>query len=249
VVLDRHVKDVPVVITDPMDRQVARGDFGGAIRKFGNNPDVGTTEEDLWDGGGTYPWQTAGVALEVISGSAQDGPGGTGALTVEVQGLDDDFALQTVEATLNGDSAVALTGTTWRRVFRVKVLTAGSGGKNVGAITVRVASAGAVQAVITAGRNQTLMAVYTVPAGKVGYLEEVYFGAASNKIVEVALYVRPEGGVFNVKRVFHVFRAPFQYTYPIPLPVAAKSDVVMRATAESAGDPVSAGFTLWYEDA
>ena len=232
---------------DPVE--IARGRFHGPMRKFGNNPNAGTGEETLWDGSSLYTYMSAAGALTIVSGEAADkgvATASTGARTAEVQGLDENYVLQTETVTLNGTDAVTLTKT-WIRVFRVKVLTAGSGRKNAGIIQVK--SGSTVVAQIAVGKNQTLMALFTVPANSVGYIEDIYFGNASNKVVEAYLYVRPFGQVFQVKRVFHLYREPFQYKYAIPFKVEPMSDIEIRHVAESAGDPVSGGFTLWYEDA
>lgn len=235
------------MVNEPFLFEVARGRHGAAMRKFGSNPDVGTTEEDVWDAGGSFPWQSSAVSLEVLSADGADAAAGTGARTVEVQGLDANWAMQTKTATLNGISAVAISGT-WLRVFRMKVLSAGSGGKNVGALTCRVASGGDTQAMILVGYNQTLMALFTVPADQQAYMVELYFSCASSKTFEVALYVRTFGEVFQLKRLFHIYRQPFPYLFPIPLVIEPKSDIVVRATGSASGDPLSAGFTLWHEE-
>lgn len=53
------------------------------ITALGNNPDVDTgIHEDIWTGGGLYPWMTAATSLEIVSDSANDTAAGTGARTV-----------------------------------------------------------------------------------------------------------------------------------------------------------------------
>ncbi len=136
------------------------------IHKFGSNSnvDIATAPEALWEGGGVYPYQTGTVSIEGISDSAQDGVAGTGALTITVEGLDENWDRQSETFTTNGTSAVAIAGT-WRRIFRAYVVTSGSGSINAGTVDIQIASAGAVLAKIGVGTGQTLMATYTVPAG------------------------------------------------------------------------------------
>lgn len=64
------------------------------IAALGNNPDVDTASlpEDVWSGGGAYPWMTASTALEILSSSANDASAGTGARTVIINGLSDAYA-------------------------------------------------------------------------------------------------------------------------------------------------------------
>lgn len=64
------------------------------IAAIGNNPDLDTATlpEDIWTGGGGYPWLTASTALELLSSSANDTSAGTGARTVTINGLDINYA-------------------------------------------------------------------------------------------------------------------------------------------------------------
>ena len=70
---------------------VAKGDFTGysKISKFGRNPGVKSADyESIWDGSNLYPWPTAAETLSVVSDDADDTSAGTGARTVEIEGLD-----------------------------------------------------------------------------------------------------------------------------------------------------------------
>jgi hypothetical protein len=144
------------------------------IRKFGANRsvDTGSVPESIWSGGGLYPWPAAPVLLEVLGGALDVSPS-AGAWTVEVHGLDANWESQVAVVTLNAATPVAIPTITWRRVFRARVVTAGSGGVNAGAITIRVASGGTTLALIEAGLGQTTMAIYTIPAGCTGYITQI----------------------------------------------------------------------------
>ena len=88
---------------------VAKGDFTGYsnVSKFGYNPTVGSSDyESIWEGSNAYPWMSAADQLEVLSSSANDTSAGTGARTVELQGLDSSWNLLTETVTMNGTSAV-----------------------------------------------------------------------------------------------------------------------------------------------
>jgi hypothetical protein len=152
---------------------VAKGDFTGYsnVSKFGINPTVGSGGfESIWEGSNAYPWPTAAATLSVVSASANDASGGTGARTVEIQGLDSSWNLLTETITMNGLTPVVTTGS-FLRVFRARVVTAGSLKSNAAEIT--MSSGGTTLAYITydtIGMGQTLMAVYTIPNGKTGYI-------------------------------------------------------------------------------
>jgi hypothetical protein len=152
---------------------VSKGDFTGYsnVSKFGVNSTVGSGGfESIWEGSNAYPWPTTAATLSVVSASANDASGGTGARTVEIQGLDSSWNLLTETITMNGTTPVVTTGS-FLRVFRARVVTAGSLQSNAAQIT--MSSGGTTLAYITydtIGMGQTLMAVYTIPNGKTGYI-------------------------------------------------------------------------------
>ena len=118
---------------------VAKGDFTGYsnVSKFGYNPTVGSGNyESIWEGSNAYPWMSTDDQLEVLSSDTDDTSAGTGARTVELQGLDSSWNVLTETVTMNGTSAVTTTGS-FLRIFRARVVTAGSSGRNEGTITIR----------------------------------------------------------------------------------------------------------------
>lgn len=231
---------------------VARGAAGIPVIVMGRNPDVDTSPEDLCDQGGDLTFPTSAESLEVLSASANDDgdPAGTGARTVTVAGLDANYVPQSLAVTMNGTTAVALTGTTWRRTFSVKVATAGSGGVNAGNITLRVAGGGATRAFMLASHGRTNLGFYTVPAGKAGYL--LAFNAwfpldqPTSPIGEIGIMTRS----FNAAPAWHrresvVLNAIAgfnqRYEFPIPLRIPEKSDIKLRAFDNNVADTLVAG--------
>ena len=209
-------------ITD-QNFQIARGLVRGAshINKFGYNPDVGSNFETVWDGSNLYTYiGTAGTALVTSSNTSDDNNG-----TVEIQGLDANYNVQTVTATIGGSA----TQETFIRVFRVKMLTANTDTSNVGTITVTVDSKSA--AVISPTKGQTLMAVYTIPAGKKGYLVKLQGNLEKAKESEFQLMARPFGGAFNIKGKFGSSGDVVNYDYPVPLEFDEKTDIEVQVRA------------------
>ena len=203
--------------------QIARGLIRGAshINKFGYNPDVGSNFETVWDGSNLYTYiGTAGTALVTSSNTSDDNNG-----TVEIQGLDANYNVQTVTATIGGSA----TTETFIRVFRVKLLTANTGTSNVGTITVTVDSTAA--AIISPTKGQTLMAVYTIPAGKKGYLLKLQGNLEKAKESEFQLMVKPFGGAFNIKGKFGSSGDVVNYDYPVPLEFDEKTDIEIQVRA------------------
>lgn len=160
-------------VTPSYELQVVRGNVPGVsgIHILGHNIDVDTATlpEDIWEGGGVYPFQATAQSLEILSSSAADTALGTGARTVLVEGLDAGYVEQSQVVTLNGVGAVAL-AQSYLRINHCEVVTAGTGRTNAGIITLRVAGAGATQAVIDTSDGVAMQAIYTVPAGKALYL-------------------------------------------------------------------------------
>jgi hypothetical protein len=206
--------------------QIARGLIRGAshVNKFGYNSSVGTNFETLWDGSNLYTYiGTAGTALVTSSNTSDDNDG-----TVEIQGLDANYNIQTVTATIGGSA----TTETFIRVFRVTLLTANTGTSNVGTITVTVDSTSA--AIISPSKGQTLMAVYTIPAGKKGYLLKFQGNLEKAKESEFQIMVRPFSGVFNIKGKFGSSGDVVNYDYPVPLEFDEKTDIEVQVRAGAA---------------
>jgi|DEB0MinimDraft_10_1074344.scaffolds.fasta_scaffold40191_2 hypothetical protein len=189
---------------NPQDREflieVEKGNVPGhsIINKFGFDSAVTSTLQAIADAQ-VYQTPTAAVSLEILSSDANDAAAGTGARTVEIQGLDANFAEQTQTVTMNGTTAAAITGT-WMRVFRARVTESGtyasqSAGSHAGTLTVRVAGAGATWATIgltTASfpMGQTEIGAYTIPAGKTGYLLSKHISIESTKTPNVLWFRR-----------------------------------------------------------
>ena len=135
------------------------------FRKFGMNSAVASGTEEMWPLGTTKVWPTSAAVVSVTSSSASDDgdPAGTGARTLQIDGLDSNFKEISETITMNGTTAVTTTQTFYR-VNRAIVLTAGTAGNNVGNITGTIS--GNAQLYIEASEGQTHQTHYTVPAGK-----------------------------------------------------------------------------------
>lgn len=235
----------------PYAFNVAAGIIPGhsAVNKFGHNPNVGATRETVWDAGGIYTYMTTVATLYVSSSDAGDRH------RVVVMGLDAGWNEQAVLVTLNGQNKVQIgTGETWIRVFRAyddnttdidgdvyiyedDTLTGGVPD-----------TASKIKIKITQGFNQTLMAVWSVPSMKIATLINWYSTTGSRKETQIELCVREFGKAFRVKRHVHIFDSPWDHDFKLPLPIAAKSDIEVRASATGGGGAVSAGFDLVYRN-
>jgi hypothetical protein len=229
-------------LTEPFDLQVARGQITGhkTLFKFGNNSDINGAIETVWSRGGLYVYPTSAIQMKVSSSNANDTALGTGARTVSVQGLDQNYNEVAETVTLTGQTEV-LTTNTFIRVFRAFVITAGSGATAAGTIyvgtgTVTAGVPATVYAEIALGENQTTMATWTVPAGYTFYVYRGTFSAASNNVSQYILgkfMFRPLGGVFRNAADVTVNTGAIQYDFELPLALPEKADIEARAIALS----------------
>ena len=105
----------------------------------------------------TFVRMSARGQIQISSTSANDTSAGTGARTVRVDGLlldDNDDWISTSETfTLNGQTPVSSTGTTWYRINKMTLLTAGTSKKNEGEIYVSIDGAGTTGGIPDAGNT------------------------------------------------------------------------------------------------
>ena len=212
---------------------IARGAMAETshINKFGYNTSVGTNWEIISDLGGDQYYPTSAGVVSIVSADANDDDGDTGARTVEIQGLDGNYNHLSETVTMNGTSAVTTSGT-FHRIFRAKVLTAGSSGINEGVITLSIGGNNIARISADNG-GQTLMATYTVPNGCKGYI--LQFQGSMSKNQEAQFMIRTRNGEANsawqVKGMFGTFANSVGYIYPVPLEVDEKTDIEIRGKA------------------
>jgi hypothetical protein len=127
------------------------------------------------------------------------------------------------------------------------VKTAGSGGYNVGAITATAATDGTVTASIAALTNQTLMAIWQVPAGNTFFLSRYY--ASLNGIVaahaDMELWAKPFGETWQLKHIIGVDTEGVgivDMKFDPPMKFTEKTILRMRASTSGNNSDVSAGF-------
>lgn len=204
--------------------------------KFGYNTDIGAIQEDIWSQGGTLSFLSAAETMNIVSSNTNDtNTDGTGARTIQVYGLDDNWNLVEETVTLNGDSNVE-TSNSYLRVYRMVVRTAGSTGTNAGNITATASSAGTVQAHIPIAENQTMQCIYSVPVGYTMFITDLHASTASADKGEIRLRVRPFGGVFETKYIIYVNAETVVATGKVFYKVPAKSDVKLTAVRTGGGN-------------
>jgi len=192
---------------------IAKGQVIGTsfIHKFGAAPDFDTADGfvTVWDGAEDgEPYELMHYVYSTtadIDSISSENTGDT--QEVEVQGLDEDYNLIVQTATLAGQARVAL-ATPLIRVFRAKNNNSVDFTGHVFVYVNGTLSGGVpvvnadIRAVIHPENNQTEMAVFTIPAGKIGYMRSWYAstaGAKRDSAHTIKLLARPFGKVFQLK--------------------------------------------------
>jgi len=207
--------------------------------KFGAVPAMSQNQTGtIWDVNDTlYPWSawdTAGVLVAAQANASDNGK------TVVVLGLDADF--NEVSETFTLSSSGTVTGAvTFKRAYRAYM----TDGNNVGNVSF---SRGGTEILrITATKAQTLMAIYTVPAGYTAYVMQGTMSVQSGADATGNMFVRYSGqNVFRIGHTFEVSGAGGQYMYDFAVPIAipAKSDIDVRATVRSNNARVTSAFDM-----
>tara|TARA_B100001939_G_scaffold143952_1_gene124641 strand:+ start:842 stop:1579 length:738 start_codon:yes stop_codon:yes gene_type:complete len=221
---------------------VSRGKVRGAtaVHKFGAVPELSqNTTGTAWDKNDTvYPWSSfssAGVIVAQTANASDDGK------KVTVLGLDSDYN-ETSEVFTLSSSGTVTGSVNFIRVYRAFI---SEGDNNVGTITFQ--KGGTDVLLITAGKGQTLMAIYTVPAGYTGYLYQGTASAESGADATGDMFVRYFGqSAFRIGHTFEVAGAGgeynYQFTFPVQIP--EKSDIDVRFSTRTNNGRYTASFDI-----
>lgn len=242
----------PRVSSMPYLYDIAEGNVSGhtAFAKYGICTGVQQAEMDVWEGNSSYTFPaTAGERMRVVSSSANDTSDGTGAQKIKIEYLDDSNATQTEEVTMAGQTPVNTTATKIRRINRVYISQAGTGGKSAGKIDVyHFTEATPIYGIISAGKTQSRQLIYTVPAGKTLYITSIAFSSgvgnttASGKFNYVTFTMRacvnPSTGaastIFYPYNEIGLVNAPWYRELEIPTKIPATADLKISVIGDTA---------------
>ncbi len=216
----------------------------GQIRGFENRVSVGfradidAIESDIWPATqvGSEILQTLSSAetIEVSSLSALDTSAGTGAQTLLMDGLDDNFLEIEETITMNGVTPVNSVNQ-YIRVLNCRVTAAGSTGANQGDINLEAATANTTQCFIPATLNNDQNIQYTVPANKFAIFTQFQMETQKDQEGFINLFVRRFGEVYALTRNWNVYQSSLVSPIVPPLAAPPKSDITMRAGKVSPG--------------
>lgn len=243
--------------TEDFTLQLARGQVLNHrhVFKYGYNGSVGASAETIWTLSNAYTWPSGAATLEVTStDDTNDNTGGTGALTVTLEGLDANYDEISETVTMDGQTAVTTTNS-FLRCHRMYVATSGSTNTNQGTIYAANSSGThasgvpsdltLVYSTIAATEGQTLQAFYTIPAGYTGYVPNVTASSADGTNSSIVTFrAREQGGAFRTKNKFVTFKGTYPLNFPIPQVFAEKTDLEIIATGNASPTDVAATFDL-----
>ena len=227
----------------PYFLQVSRGLIDGHKRvfKFGYNGLIQNVEETIWDVGGLYAYPSSAVTMTATSSSGATDSG----IEVTIQGVDTNYAELSETVTLNASGTATTTGS-FLRVYRAFV-----SGSTASAGNITIANGGTTYAYVSATDQQTLMALWTVPAGYTAYLFQIdttAFTVQNNKVATIRMLTRELNGVFRTQNKFDLFEGSYHQDITCPQPIPEKTDIEFRAIADSSNADlrVAATFDIIY---
>lgn len=236
--------------------EIPKGNIPGHswINKFGRSTAITTGNTwEIWDGNAAYVWPTAATITKVKQ--ATDQVGTDGEVTIEVQGLDANWAAVTQEVQLHdADTTTEMPLTTpLIRVFRMKCKDVITLADDVSCVAT---GGGTTYATITAGNNQTLMAIYTVPTGVTAYMTCYYGsvnpGGGAPTTFNISLWAAPFITNRLARQLKHIqgisadidAKGQLQHFFHPYYKFDAKSDIFLTGSPAGASVDVSAGFDL-----
>jgi hypothetical protein len=227
----------------PYYLQVSRGLIDGHKRvfKFGYNGLIQNIEETIWDVGGLYAYPSSAVTMTATSSSGATDSG----IEVTIEGVDTNYAELSETVTLDASGTATTTGS-FLRVYRGFV-----SGSTASAGNITIANGGTTYAYASAADQQTLMAMWTVPAGYTAYLfqlDTTAFTVQNNKVATIRMLTRQPNGVFRTQNKFDLFEGSYHQDITCPQPIPEKTDIEFRAVADSSNADlrVAATFDIIY---
>jgi hypothetical protein len=227
----------------PYFLQVSRWLVSGHKRifKFGYNGEIQNVEETIWDVGGLYAYPSSAVTMTATSSAGASDEN----VEVTIQGLDTNYAELSETVTLNASGTATTTGS-FLRVYRAFVSSSSASSGNIS-----ITNSSTTYAYLSIADQQTLMALWTVPAGYTAYLFQIdttAFTVQNNKVATIRMLTRELNGVFRTQNKFDLFQGSYHQDITCPQPIPEKTDIEFRAIADSSNADlrVAATFDIVY---
>ena len=248
---------------------LSQAQINGLIRGYvlGHNTSIGISSiQDLTNFGEDYITQpTSLTSMEIVSDSVEDATGLTGAVKVEIQGIDENFAYKSQQVTLNGTTVVTLDDNSnaiqFLKINHVFVLEPSPNNVNhtaIGNITLRGLAGGTTFGLIEAGTNMELAARATVADGFRGYITSwnASAGKIPNQADELEFFLRGTVDPFNRTLLTNVFTIQdimilnnnsnhVQINPPLEFPPRSEVKISAKLRGSAGTTIAAASFQFW----
>jgi hypothetical protein len=231
------------MIIDERLLKLAARDYGEEafqiFGKFAYNPEVNGTQEDIWSQGGTLTRLSSAATASIVSTSANDTAAGTGARTMLIDGVDNNWNRITETVTLNGTTPV-ITTKSFLRINRMYITSSGTGQTNAGNITATITAT--IQASIVAGAGQTEKSQYAVPMGYRFTIAYWNVNSGANSDFEAFLLTNHNNEGWRIRRRLYFTNEDVQISI-FSVTVDEKTDIKVTARSlTGTGKPLSTDY-------
>lgn len=198
------------------------------------------------------PW-TGSFGSSIITGDSYRivTNASTGGSILTIEGLDVNRFLQDEFVALNGITPVS-TAKSYARQFRARIFGPNTSGA-IGTVASTAQTDGTISTQVINGNNQSLMAVFSIPVGKTGYMTK-WWAALSNKISSVSTVRLRAGSLAGIGYILQTRSlssdgsSSFDYSPLTPLKLVGGVDIWVEADAGTNNLGVASGFDLTLED-
>jgi len=253
-VLSNAIQTLPVRPSD-YRYEVALGLRSAArtVNKFGYNGDLDIGTETIWTCGGSFTKMSAADTLNIVSTSVNDDASpATGAWSIILTGIDENYEYQTETIGLDGTTPVT-TVNQWFGINKAEVYETGSGGVNAGDINITVTTGGAVQGQIPAGAGLAQQAIFFTQANHTTLLDWVFINdnriaGGGSPVVTLKAWIISQvtGSKYEVFR--YVMDTAIENNVSVtpsqPFVIAEKSVLYFDATTDTNNTICSVRFSL-----
>ena len=215
----------------------------------GQQDNVGTTFENLTPTGGSQVLATSAETWEIVSNDANDTLAGTGARTVVVVSLDANFDQQITVVSMDGLTPVTLSNTHLRsRDATVLTADPSATNTNIGDLIIRVSGGGTERMRIPAGVGDCKSLIFTVPANKTIFTQNVVIFCEKNRDSVIKPRVTPFGGATIESGLISTYQAGEAIPISAPIRLEQKTDIIVDCRSENENTRALVFFALLVVD-
>lgn len=225
--------------------EIAKGTLPGysGVHVF-SKATVGTTNVTVWEDATLYVWPTVATPISIVSTSLEDNPAGTGAFTVLIEGLDENWLEQEELVNLNGTTPVVTVGT-YIRINSCQVVAGSTRNGAVGDISFSIN--GILAAKILIGNNVTNAGIYSIPADKTAFVLIGNTSTGQGKEISIDYLLidsSTPNGVGFLGHEAYVFESVYDYNFSAIPRIPSMTDIELRASAAAAATPITAALDM-----